>query len=246
MRVDTLHKKMAQDVRVVHESLAGVLPVRMPKIYETREMNVRSFLARLNKVTEPLNVFNELKEDPMEAEGTLSTSGLWNTAGELPENGSYADVRLIWHVHPKTKRVKMTPHKWNRHRFYFYQLLMHELMHRHQDDTSERVYRARSEDRETKESQTYYGATSEIEAHAHDAALELRAWWPAVPFRTAVSYAKEVMNPTPSTYMLYQVAFMDCPSHPAMKHFKRKLRAWYDLLDKQADFYDALQLPSLT
>jgi hypothetical protein len=85
----------------------------------------------------------------------------------------------------------------------------------------------------------------EIQTHAHDAALELLVWWPKASYRQAVANAKQVTGPTPSTYMLYQAAFMECPGHPALKHFKRKMRAWYDHVTANADFYNSLQLVSI-
>lgn len=245
MRVDTLYHRMATDVKQIHDAILPIFPVKMPARYETQTMNIRHFITKLNGVMEPFNVFNEIKDNLIQKEGTITTEGLWLSKSRLPENGSGADVRIIWNLHPKTKRFQMSPYHWKRRRFYFYELLMHELIHRHQPET-ERVYRTRSEDRDTKEEQEYYGQTSEIETYAHESALELKIWWPHLSRRDAIAEAYQFTNQqTPPTYVLFMHAFEECPKHPAVAHFKRKVKAFYATIEKHQDFYDSLQLSSL-
>src|SRR4051812_6624980 len=62
LRVDALHRRLANDVKVMYDAVSEVLPARMPKCYESRAMNVRPFLDKLNDVCAPFNVFNEIKE----------------------------------------------------------------------------------------------------------------------------------------------------------------------------------------
>jgi hypothetical protein len=248
MRVDTLHRRIAQDVSVMYDDVSAIFPARMPKAYVTRSMNIRQFLDKLNRVCEPYHVFNEIKDDPTLAIGEIIQTGIWVSADELPENGSAADARVIWNMHPDTKRFQWSNYYWNRKRFYFWQLMMHELIHRHQDtapngDRDPRRYRVDAQDRDTKLEQEYLGNCDEIETHAHDAALELFVWWPQLTFRQAVAAAKEIKGPTPPTMHTYTKTFS--PSHPALKHFKRKLRAWYDTLQKNAEFYQSLQLAKI-
>ena len=219
----------------------------MPKCYESRQMNIRQFIAKLNRHTEPFSVYNETKDVPTQTVGSIVTSGLWLAKCRLPENGSNADVRIIWEMNPKTNRFDMTPWHWKRRRFYFYELLMHELIHRHQGP-AERRYRVRADDRETKESQEYYGTTTEIETHAHESALELKFWWPQLSFTDALREAKNfkhIRGSTPPTFTLYTTAFAECPTHPAVAHFKRKMRGFYRVIEQNMDFYASLKLESL-
>jgi hypothetical protein len=251
MRVDTLHREMMTDVMAMHDAVARVLPVQMPKMYETRQMNVSGFLNRLNKVTEPLGLYHERKDDAeMEPVGMV-TSGLWLAKSELPQNNSSADLRLLWHVHPTVSRIQWTGAMWNRRRYFFWQMFMHELVHRyqfvHMGDRTPPTYRPRSDQRDTKEAREYYGNYDEIEAHSHSCAMELMTWWPGLSMRDAIHEAMTCTSRmvTP-TYCLYDQTFADTPKHPAVTHFKRKVKAWFELLQSQPDVYQMLGLPSLT
>lgn len=247
MRVDALHRRVAADVRALHEPLSVLFPPRLPKVYETRDMNIRGFIRRLNTACEPRKVFNEIKDDKAAAISDIIIEGLWVSPPDLPQNGSAADVRLIWNLHPKLKRFTMTPYHWRRRRFYFYQLLMHELIHRHQNalhPNDGRVYRPRGvDDRDAQEKQKYLGTVDEIETHAHDTMVELVTWFPQLPYRKALSALLDVKGPTPSTYAMYTKTFSK--DHPAFVHYKRKLDSWYDIVRKNLDFYESLELASL-
>jgi hypothetical protein len=61
----------------MYDALSAVFPVRMPKCYEQREMNLRHFIKKLNAVAEQYGVFNEIKEDKATDPGVVVTSGLW-------------------------------------------------------------------------------------------------------------------------------------------------------------------------
>ena len=249
LRVDALHRRLAHDVRVMYDAVSDAFPARMPKHFEQRSCNIRHFIDNLNEVCEPFNVFNEIKDDPNQAVGTIITSGIWIADSELPENGSEADARVLWHMNPATKRFQWTRYHWNRRRFYFWQLMMHELIHRHQPTSNTgrepRVYRTDADTRELKEQQEYYGNYEEIETHAHDAALEFFVWWPDLTLRQCMAAAWDVKAPTPPTFLLFMQAFLESPKHPAVAHFKRKLSAWFDMVHKNANFYSGLQLAKI-
>lgn len=251
MRVDTLHRRIEKDVRVIHDAVRDLLPVQLPSQYESRAMNVRAFLDKLNQSTEPLGVFNELELDKTVPVGECDMTGLWLGKDELPENDSYADLRVIWHMHPDTKRFVLTPTSWNRRRFFWWEMTLHELVHRHQDvyrtpEQDIKVFRPRTTRRDIKEEQAYYGSYDEIEAHAHNAALEFVMWWPELSLRdairAAIAYTGRVLTPT---YNLYEMTYCDTPKHPAKRTFKRKVQAWYDLMKKRPDIYQMLELPKL-
>jgi hypothetical protein len=251
MRVDTLHREMMSDVMAMHDAVAHVLPVQMPKVYETRQMNLSSFINRLNKVTEPLGLFHERKDDAELEPAGFVTSGLWLAKGELPQNDSAADLRLLFHVNPDTTRIQWNGPMWTRRRYFWWQMYMHELVHRyqfvHKGDRTPPTYRPRSDQRDTKEAQEYYGNYDEIEAHGHSCAMEFLLWWPSLSYteitHEALTCTSRMVTPT---YCLYDQTFADTPKHPAVVHFKRKVRSWYDLLKKQPDVYQMLALPSLT
>jgi hypothetical protein len=242
MQVDALHRSIADDVRVMHTTVRRTLPAGMPA-RAGHAMNLKAFVRRLNVVMEPLRVFNEMKTDAEVDPGSVRTTGLWVPKHELPENGSAADIRIIWHM--KTKRVQMTQPEWTRRRYFFWQTYMHELVHRYQNQRNIRVYRPQTSSRDGRAEQTYYCNYDEIEAYAHDAALELLTWWGHLPFREATTealmYHGRVVTPT---YLLYDATFGDTPDHPALKQFKRKLRLWYDVV-KASEIYQLIQLPNL-
>lgn len=235
----------------MREDVSEVFPAVMPSGYNTRAMDVKRFINRLNAVTEQFGIFNEFSQDKAITVNTLQQTGLWLGFDELPENGSRADVRVLWHMHPETpKRYPMSVPEWNRLRYYWWQMVMHELVHRAQDvfrtpDGDIKSFKPLTTDRERKEEQRYYGNYDEIEAHSHDAAFEFMSWWPDCSYRDAVfqatTYTGRIIMPT---YCFYVAAF-DGPKHPAMLTFKRKCRAWWDELSGYRDFYALLQLPRL-
>lgn len=221
----------------------------MPGRYETQKMYLKPFVTRLNKATEPLGIFNELKTDHEVEPGFVCTSGLWVSKHELPENDSRADIRVLWHHNPKERKIQMTPALWNRRRYFFWQNVMHEQLHRYQDQLrpgNAKKFVSRSTARDTKESQVYYGSYDEIETHSHAAAVELMVWWPDLSYRDAImaahSYSGRMVDPT---YNLFTAAFVDAPNHPALKSFKWKLKTWYAYVTTHREIYDLLVLPKL-
>lgn len=252
MRVDALHRRIVDDVKLMHAAVAVVLPPVLPSQYLARSMSLRHFLDRINEVTAPFGVFNELQPDMEIDPGMVVNTGLWIGEDELPENGSPADIRVMWHVHPATKRIRMSQAEWNRRRYYWWQMVMHEMVHRHQDvyrtkHQDIRTFRPRSTRRSVKVEQEYYGNYDEIESHAHDAAVEFYVWWQQHSLREAIhealTYSGRIVIPT---YNAYMFAFAESPKHPAVKVFRRKLKAWYDVIRKNPEIYQLLELPKLT
>ena len=258
MQLAALHRRVMMDTRVLHEAVNAVFPVKMPKRYRNRPFNLSAFLRQLNAVTEPLGVLNELVNERELPKGGVVMTAQWLPEDHLPVNGSSADVRLEWHVHPHGHRQSWTQNLWGKRRFYFWSYLMHELIHRHQDvcrgvsqgqESLARVYRARVENTVLKEEQTYLGDYDEIEAHAHDVALEMRAWYPDATYREALAQMKAEDPPrgvvtcqTASTYAVYTRAFRTTPKHPALPVFHRKIKTWWHLMSTQPDFYQSLHL----
>lgn len=248
MRVDALHRRIVRDVHRMHEAVAESFPIHFPTRYES--LNLSPFLDRLNFTTDPLGLCNELTPDASILPGQIKVTGLWIDKSELPENSSRADIRVLWHVHPDTKRLDLTPLIWNRRRYFFWQTYMHELVHRYQrvlrPEATQcvRVYRPRSTERTEREEQEYYGNYDEIEAHSHDAVIEMLTWWGHLSLRDAIheakTYSGRVIRPT---YQFYHDTF-SIP-HPAMQHFRRKVRAWYDVMTKNSEVYELIQLPNL-
>lgn len=248
MRTDILHQRVVHDVEAMRDGVDAVFPVKMPVCYESRKMNLGSFVKRLNSVTEGFNVLNVILNDPVMPKGAFVTSGLWYPEEWLPEDKSDADVRILWHPNPSAHRVNVTPLVWNRRRYYFWERLAHELVHRHQNifrgpDSCSRTFRVHSEDQKTKEDQQYYGDYDELEAYAHDAAMELHTWWPNCTMQQAIGKAKQAQGIIWSTYDNYMSTF--APGHPARKRFVRKLRSWYHTMQQTPDFYEKLALPKL-
>lgn len=232
------------------QAVGEVLPVKMPKQYHEQKLNLIPFIRRMNTYTEPYKVFNELQTDASMPIGSVVASGLWLPKKELPENGSRADVRVIWHAHPKTRRVTLTPLKWDRRRFYYWQRIGHELVHRYQEagrppDAEARTYHVEAVSRNQKEQQSYYGNYDELEAYAHDAALEMMSWYGAYSFHEAQKWMENwgTAGAVVPTYNTYLAVFGS--SHPAVHAFKRKCRAWWDIMQKSKDFYTSLELPRL-
>lgn len=251
MRIHNLHRRVIRDMDMMLAPVNEILPLKMPACYETRKMNLGAFVKRLNTVTEQFNVVNEVLDDITIPKGSSAVSGIWYPEDLLPENGSDADIRIIWHPNPESHRIKITPTIWARRRYYFWERVAHELVHRYQDidrgpDTTARTFKVRTaDDDKAAEQKQYFGDYDELEAYAHDAALELMTWWPGTTLKQAIGLANQVDENSVvwATYQNYLSTFE--VGHPARTHFRRKVKQWYHAMTQTEDFYTRLALPRL-
>jgi len=157
------------------------------------------------------------------------------------------------------RSVTFTPLKWAYYIFMYWLYVMHELVHRHQNitrstDASCRIYRPaakESENRMLHDEQLYLGEYDEIEAHAHDIALELLALCPDLSFRDAMmkirrSSHQSLTEQGMTTYPIYRQAFSGVRKHPVMPALHRKIKLWYRQLKQQRHAYDAMGLLCLS
>lgn len=209
-------------------------------------MNVGALLHRMNEHTKPFGVWNSIEHPSKGAKiekGQVHFTGEWT-----PYCTRIPDINIRWIMHPHGHRVSMTPHTWRKWYFNYWTFLMHELVHRYQDqqrtDTSTaRVFRPSAEKSELRDNQAYLGDYDEIEAHAHDVALEMFAWLPDESYAAAMRTMRS--NPpfqSIATYPIYQKAFADTPGHPAMIVFHRKIRAWHKSMLQHRDVYATMNL----
>ena len=240
MRVAGLQKRLAQDVSVVYERIASVFPVT----YEPRRFHVETWVKKLSEATAPIGVHHELEWDITQATQQLGTSGIWYPKTELPANRSMADVRLIWYCNPTNRTVKLSKKQWHVRRFYCFSMMMHELIHRYQDEANvtPRVYRAQTDMVKERDQQWYYGSTDEIETNGFQTAMECLIWWPTDTLQSALQNALTYPN---ATYARYWKTFAGCRSHPAVRHYRRKIEQWYDVMTQNRAFYDSLELVSM-
>lgn len=251
MRIHNLHRRVIRDMDMMLDAVNVVLPPKMPTRYETQRLNLGAFVKRLNTITETFNVVNEVSDDAEIPRGQTAVSGAWYPEDLLPEHDSDADVRILWHAHPSAHRVCMTPTVWSRRRYYFWERLAHELVHRYQDvdrpeDTTARTFKVRTVDGEQADEQLrYYSDYDELEAYAHDAALEMLTWWPNATLKQAIGLANQVDPDAKvwATYNTYLTTFE--VGHPARIHFRRKVKQWYHAMSQTMEFYTRLALPRL-
>jgi hypothetical protein len=125
---------------------------------------------------------------------------------------------------------------------------MHELAHRHQnnhrpENTASQKFIPTADDEDLWDQQVYLGDFDEIEAYAHDIALEMIIWFPTLRYRQAFAQIKkfnhELIN---ATYPIFFLAFGETPNHPAMLLLRKKIQGWYRIMDTRRDIYQTLQL----
>jgi len=253
MHLKTLHNKIIVDMLEMHTVLQQVLPRDLPKRYTGRLMYLSPFIDQLNEVTVPLKVINQIVED---TSGTVELNELQLTAEWRPKSENTVtrrspDIYLQWHINLGTRSFPITKASWKRRRFYFWSYFMHELVHRHQDSSrpssrGSRQFAPTSDDKEMAKQQLYLGDYDEIEAYAHDVALEMFIWFPTMTYREAFKEMKTIARRlAPATYPAFAVAFQETPIHPAMLVLRKKIRAWYELMHKQHDAYRILDLEPL-
>ena len=209
-------------------------------------------LSRLNEVTTPFKLNNELVEDT-----TLDSTGLQLTAQWCPTRlktrpRRRIDIHIEWHVHPRGHSYGVHTSDWQCRHFYFWSYVMHELAHRHQnnhrsgDACSQKFIPTANDDDELWDLQKYLGDFDEVEAYAHDIALEMVVWFPTLGYRAAFAQVKKFRhNLVNGSYPLFAIAFVKAPKHPAMLLLGKKIQEWYRIMDTQRDIYQALQLGPL-
>lgn len=262
MRVDFLHRRVMDDIRALSLDLRDVFPQQMPACYANRATNIGAFVKRMNAVTVNHRIWNQVSvvEQPeIYAPGWLRFCGEWTPKEFRTKEHRDQDVIIHWLVHPTARRITFTPNKWAFWSFTYWVYVMHELVHRHQAPTrnksiSERVYRPAAKETENAplhDEQKYLGSYDEIEAHAHDIALELLAIYPNLPFREAMRNMRHTNFHSVSigglvTYPIYRHAFSDAPHHPVMPILHRKIRTWYRQLKQHRDAYEELGMLPLS
>ena len=248
MQLLALHKKITDDALIMREAVESVLSPGSQQRYGGQTMSITPFLNRLNEVTLPFKVINVLVEDTeVDASGLQLTAQWWPTRTKTRPR-RYVDIHLEWHVHPQGHRCEVSTADRQRRHFYFWSYLMHELAHRHQnnhrpDAASSQKFIPTADDEDLWDQQVYLGDFDEIEAYAHDIALEMIIWFPTLRYREAFAQMKkfnhELIN---ATYPLFAFAFGETPKHPAMLLLRKKIQGWYRIMDTQRDIYRTLQL----
>ena len=255
MQLEALQRQVITDARVLYDAVKDVFPVKQPDCYRGRAFNLTSFLDHLNAVTESYGVLNVVGsgEKGIPKKSVLITAQ-WLPDECLPLQHSSADVRLEWHVTKGGRRQQWSRKTWAVRRFYFWSYLLHELVHRHQgvyrsikgEETNARVYRSQAEGVDLKAEQVYLGDYDEIEAYAHDVALEMWAIYGDLGYRDALRQMKTETLVWPyvakSTYSVYMRAFKTTPKHAALPVFHRKIKRWWDLITAHPEFYQSLHL----
>lgn len=242
MQITPLHRRVLMDAEILHSRVRRVFPARLPTERRGQSMNLQSWLDRLNNVTEELGIVNLIADAPEAVPGTVRFCAEWSPSGDD------ADIHISWIVHPRAHRLRPTPKLWRRWYFGFWMYTMHELVHRHQHNQrphghESRTFRPATEDATLREEQTYLGDYDEIEAHAHDIALEMLAWYPGMPFRIAMKSMRETARHFPyATYPIYSKAFASTPDHPALTVLHWKIRTWYNVMQHFLPTYKKMQL----
>jgi hypothetical protein len=204
-------------------------------------MSTGRFVNQVNAVTLRHGIYAEVYTSTMIKPGQMFTSGVWWDSTDRAR--PHCDIGLLFGTHPNARTVQSNQHLWQRRRMFFWQALMHELIHRHQgEEKGVRVYRSHAQDSKKREEQQYHGNTDEIEAFSHDAAVEIHVHWPDLSLPQALNVSLDEHVRLSTTYAMYARSFKDAPGHPAMRHFLRKLRSWFDVVKQHASYYDSLQL----
>ncbi len=252
MRVDILHKCLIRDVTKLQQALKDVLPPVLPTKYQHRSINLRSFLKQLNAQTEPLGVHSRTTYDKDVERGSMQHSAFWYPKELLPHAGSHCDIHIRWHIH-KWSRIRWTPEEWQRRRYFFWQFLMHELIHRYQGQWRAKYVGAKSDslhfapaapEHKNRDEQIYLGDFDEVETFAFMAALEFHTWWQFPTKSEYVHAAYDCIDEhvTP-TYQYYTSAFDQ--NAPVVRRFRRKVWMWHQLMTAEPTIQKLLHLPKL-
>jgi len=247
-----LHKKITDDALAMRKDVESVLTPMSQRRYRGPSMYIVPFLSRLNEVTIPFKVHNELIEDIGVDPAGLELTAQWSPTWLQTRPRRRVDIHLEWHVHPRGRRCGVQTEDWQRRHFYFWSYLMHELAHRHQnnhrseDVDTQKFIPTAGDDDDLWDLQMYLGDFDEVEAYAHDIALEMVVWFPTLGYRAALAQIKKFRhNLVNGTYPLFALAFVKAPKHPAMVLLFKKIQEWYRIMDTQRDIYQALQLGPL-
>lgn len=231
MRIQTLYQHVIQTTLDIAPDINAILKTK------DHPVNIASLLRKLNDVTEPLGIRNEWNtRDKTCKPGLFKMSGLWLYDESLPASEQSIRMHICWYTHPSRKQLDMAYQDWSRLRYRFWSTLFHECIHdaqmRLRNGSTERIYIPQAQSSYERKEQNYYGRYDELEAYAHDAAMEFILWWDVDVYRDIVTMSMQPLEPPvkESTYCHFLNVFSSTPDHPAIASFKRKTRQWYELL----------------
>ncbi len=150
----------------------------------------RQRLEDLKKIVEncfkPWHVRCKIQHDAELGWQNMAVSGLFDSQGPKRKN-----IDIILHVSWGSDWYNVSEKNWNNFKFDLGQVLQHELIHRrqasyrmHLDDEYSLYYDVKAGANADKQNMDYLAELDEIEAYAHDIALEIQHYYPRTnPFK---------------------------------------------------------------
>ena len=249
MNIPTIHGQITKEFDLLRESVDPVFDKYCQSAAQGRGINITPFMRRLRQHTKGYRVFPRLQyvnESLSDVSANVrefwypSLSGICYEP-DAPEDDATvkpAKIDVIFYLTAKNKRVTLSEHGVRHLQYRFYNVVLHELIHRVQYAmgrrvTSPLVFRPHTKAKLTaseRNLQMYLGEIDEIEAYARDCVEEWFFWHPHEPL-TFRQLRKEFAagGQRLSVLQFYHAVFYGDDDHPAIRRLFRKVLAWNDI-----------------
>lgn len=185
--------------------------------------------AAIHKFLKPYGAKAVLKRDPV----LIKWKRHFTVSGEFLIGKRSTPITIFLHIRPDVEEIDFTKLDFPKFRFFLAAILQHELIHkdhfaRFPDYYSRRVYVDYSSLRSQKrrEEVEYLTDFSEVDAYAHDLAMELRYYYPKRSLSDLLNNIDNLRKAT--VFHMYKRAFRGLDWTELRKTLLRKVHKWYN------------------
>jgi hypothetical protein len=186
---------------------------------------------RLNRILRPMGAKIRVKRDPELKTKKTSIKQNYTFSGYYETERKKNAIVLSVHLNPSKRTFKFTKQNYNGMIFMFSQIAQHEFIHESQfyfrPDQAERKVRVYHSDKISKkrlEQIEYLREWCEIEAYAHDIAMEINYYYGNMNPSTVIKHIDK--HTKLYSYMFYKRAFKGTDWNRLKKSLLRKIWRW--------------------
>lgn len=250
MNIPAIHGQITKEFTPIRNAVDPVFDKYLTSVKKGRAINAGPFFRALRHSVKSFRVYPQLRYWPaLLDEETPVPDEFWYPVisgacyePDPPEGDTpvkIAKIDILFYLTPSTRRITLSEHGLRHLQYRFYNVVLHELIHRTQYAMGRRnaaplVFRPHTKAKLTateRTQQRYLGEIDEIEAYARDCVEEWFFWHPHQPL-TMRGMRKEFRagGQRLSVIEYYHSVFQGDETHPAIRRLFRKVIAWNDIM----------------
>lgn len=207
------------------------LDIHFPSSLVGQEIPYKVLRTALAKILKPLDARIRVIQDEELRMKRGSKRQYCAVSGYFDTGKKKAATMIVLHVSPSKKTFKMTKSRYNNLRFIFSQIVQHEFIHKSQymfrPEQSERlvkVYYSNKLSKERLKTIEYLSTWCEIEAYAHDIAMEINNYYSTLNPSSVIKHIDEYRNL--HSYRIYRTTFEGTEWSRLKKSLLKKVWRW--------------------